>query len=119
MNDLDHRIQAALQARSTDRDPAADPNFAEELIAAFRSRHRWLHGFAFVLTLGFFLASLWAGYRLLATESLSERIGWACACTVGLVFVGFLKLYFFLELHTNRVLRELKRVELLLLQRTP
>ena len=117
MNDLDHRIRAALQGTPEGHALATDPNLAAELLAAFRTRHRWLHGFAFLLTLVFFLGSLWAGYRLVATESLPERIGWACLCTVGLMFVGFLKLYFFLEMHTNRVLRELKRVELLLLQR--
>ena len=34
-----------------------------------------------------------------------------------LIFISFMKVWFWLEMHSNRVLREVKRVELLLLSK--
>lgn len=54
--------------------------------------------------------------QTLSAESTREQLQWGGVCMLGLVFVGSLKMCSWLEIHTNRALRELKRVELLLLQ---
>lgn len=115
MNDIDHKIQEALRAAGG-ADWAREPNVAEELLGAFRARNRWLHGVTFAFTFAFFVAAVVAGVQCALAESAREQILWGLLCLVGMACVGFLKLYFWMELHTNRVLRELKRVELLILQ---
>lgn len=117
MNDLDQKIRDALKTSAAGEDLAREPNVAEELIGTFRTRHRWIHAIAFVFTFVLFVVALWAGARFLAADTPREQLAWAGICVLGMVFVGFLKVYFWLEIHTNRILRELKRIELLVLQR--
>ncbi len=116
MNDLDQRIRDALKTSGAGDALAREPNVAEELIGTFRTRHRWIHAIAFVFTFVLFVVALWAGYRFVEADAPREQLAWGGVCVLGMVFVGFLKVYFWLEIHTNRILRELKRVELLVLQ---
>lgn len=117
MNDLDRRIQEALQSSPSGQALAREQSMREELVGAFRTRYRWLHTFAFALTFAFFVVATYSGYRFASADAVHEQLAWGGACVLGLVFTGFLKIWFWLELHTNRVLREVKRVELLLVVR--
>lgn len=117
MNDLERKIQAALRGSSLGDDLAGEPNIAEELIATFRGRRRWLHGMAFVWTFALFLVAVGAGFKFYHAEVVREQLLWGGLTLLAVLCVAFLKLYFWLEVHTNRVLREVKRVELLLIQR--
>lgn len=114
MNDLDQRIRNALLRAPGGSDLAREPGVAEELIGTFRTRHRFLHAFAFALTFAFFAVAVVSGFRFAAASDTHAQIAWGGACLLALTFTGFLKVYFWLEIHTNRMLRELKRVELLL-----
>lgn len=119
MNDLDQKIQAALRRAQTGGEPAGEPNLAEEVLAAFRGRHRWLSALFVGVNLVFFAGLLWAGARFLQAGSVPAQLQWGALAFVCLFAMSFIKLWFWLELHSNRVLRELKRVELLLVTRPP
>jgi hypothetical protein len=117
MNDLDRKIQEALRAADGGDTLAREPNLAEELIGTFRGRHRWIHGLAFAFTFAFCAVAFWAGFKFYHAETPHDQLQSGGLCLLGMMFVAFLKVYFWMELHTNRVLRELKRVELLFLAR--
>ena len=117
MNDLDRRIQEALQTSPSGPALARDQSVAEELIGTFKTRHRWLHAIAFVFTFACFMGATYSGYRFAIATAVHDQMMWGGLCVLGLVSTGFLKMYFWLEIHTNRMLRELKRVELLLVVR--
>lgn len=116
MNDIDQKIRAALQGSAEGETLAREQNLAEELLDAFRTRHRWIHGVAFVVTFLFFGVAVWAGYHCVVAVSPREQVLWGGLSLIAMMCVGFLKIYFWMEMHTNRVLRELKRVELLFIQ---
>jgi hypothetical protein len=119
MNDIDQKIQAALRREQAGNMPAGEPNLAEEVIIAFRGRHRWFSALAMVLNLFFFAGAVWAAARFIGTDSVPAQLQWGALTFLFLLIVMFIKLWFWLEMHTNRVLRELKRVELLLVTRQP
>lgn len=118
MNDLDQRIQAALRRDQASPDLGSEPNLAEELITAFRGRHRWATTLAFVFSLGFLALAVWAGLRFYGAEDVREQLHWGAVALFALLFISFMKVWFWLEMHSNRILREVKRVELLLVSRT-
>ena len=117
MNDLDQKIQAALQIDATNAGHSTEPNLAEEVLSAFRGRHRWLTGLAVAFTFGLFAILVWAAFRFQAAEAVREQLLWGGLTLWTALAIGFLKVWFWLELHSNRVLREVKRLELLLLGR--
>jgi hypothetical protein len=118
MKDLDQKIQAALRREGADASFTTEPNIAQEVItAAFRGRHRAVTTFAFVLSFLFFIGAVWAGMRFYHATSVTAQMQWGGLALLLTLFVSFIKVWFWLEMHTNRVLRELKRVELLLVTR--
>jgi hypothetical protein len=117
MNDIDQKIQAALRGHTGGDALATEPNLAEEVIVAFRGRHRGLTALALVFSFGLFALMLWAGFRFYAAESVRAQLMWGGIAFWAVMSIGFIKVWFWIEMHTNRVLRELKRVELLLVAR--
>ncbi|HEX2855155.1 MAG TPA: DUF6768 family protein [Opitutaceae bacterium] len=117
MNDIDQKIQAALR-----RDPATDalagePNLAEEILTAFRGRHRWLSTLMFIVNLVAFAGLVYAVVRFYDATEVAMQLRWGGLALWLMGVVSMLKVWFWLEMHTNRVLREVKRVELLLVSR--
>lgn len=117
MNDIDKKIQAALRRHDHNHAFTDDPNLAEEVIAAFRGRHRWLSALMVILNLVFFAGAIWAAVGFYHADSVPEQLRWGALAAVLIAIVMFMKLWFWLEMHSNRVLREVKRVELLLVAR--
>lgn len=119
MNDIDKKIQAALRSETGNDALIAEPNIAEELIVAFRGRHRWLTALVFVWSIILFIGAVWAAIRFYNAETVTSQLRWGGLSLLLILMVSFIKVWFWLELNTNRVLRELKRVELLLIARSP
>ena len=114
MNDIDNKIRSALQRSPSDY----EPNLAEEVITVFRGRHRWMHAIAALVTFAFVACAAWAGYRFYEAESVRDQLLFGGLALALLLATSLMKVWFWLEMQTNRVLREVKRVELLVLSRT-
>ncbi len=117
-NDIDLKIQAALRGSAGGDALVGEPNIAEEVIAAFRGRHRWLSTLMFVLNLVFFGVAVWAAVRFYGAETVTAQLRWGGLSLLLILMVSFMKVWFWLEMQSNRILRELKRVELLLVSRS-
>ncbi len=115
MNDIDRQIQAAL--RGDDRG-GNEPNIAEEVLGAFRGRHRVLSTFVFVFSFVLFIGAVWAGMKFYhSAPDLTLQLRWGGLTLLLVLMVSFIKVWFWLEMQSNRMLRELKRIELMLLSR--
>ena len=119
MNDLDRKIQAALRRESGSDVESGATNLAEEVLSVFQGRHRWLSVLTVALNLVFFAGAVWAGLRFAGATEVPDQLRWGALGFLFLLLMMSLKLWFWLELHTNRVLRELKRVELLFITHRP
>ena len=113
MNNLDDKIRAALQGDAS----AAEPNLAEEVITVFRGRHRWMHAIVVLVSVALLAVTVWASLRFYHAAVVREQLLWGGLALVALLMISFMKVWFWLEMQTNRVLREVKRVELLFLTR--
>jgi hypothetical protein len=118
MKDLDQKIQAALRADSSGETFGREPNLAEEVITVFRGRHRLLTTLMMVINVAALGGMIWAVVRFCTTTDVSEQLRWGGLGAVLLALMTMLKLWFWLEMQTNRVLREVKRVELLLVSKS-
>lgn len=119
MNDIDQKIQAALRRDSAGESLIGEPNLAEEVITAFRGRNRLLSTLMFVINIVLFAVMVWSAVRFYRADTVQLQLQWLALTIALLMMVSMIKLWFWLEMHSNRVLRELKRVELLLISRPP
>lgn len=119
MNELDRKIQAALHREETADALSSEPNLAEEVLMAFRGRQRWLSSLLIIINLAAAAGFVFSVMRFYGSADVATQLRWGGLALVLLVAVTMLKIWFWLELHTNRVLREVKRIELMLVSRTP
>lgn len=117
MNNLDERIRAALESDGASSNPT--PTIAEELLQTFRGQSRWMNRFAAVMSLLMFGLWIWTSLRFVQAGDLDLKLEWGMASLFCLLFISFLKVWFWMTMHSNRVVREVKRVELLLAKLLP
>lgn len=117
MKDIDRKITEALRESYPEVELPPEPNIAEELITAVRGRNWWTNLIAFVFSLAAFGVAVWAGWHFYHAPELRDMILWGSLSLLGILMVSFLKIWFWLEMQSNRVLREVKRIELLLIDR--
>ena len=117
MKDLDDKIHAALGAGNSSAELAPEPNLAEEVLVAFRGRHRALTTVMFAVSLIAFAAAVWAGVKFYQADAPVAQLRWAGLVLLLFAVMSMLKIWFWLEMQTNRVLREVKRLELAVLTR--
>lgn len=117
MKDIDDRIREALKAEKGDESVLKERSMLAEVLTPFRGKRRWVNWLGIFYGLVANVVFVWAVVRFYGTEAASERLHWLLIGGVALLFVTFSKVYFWMEMHTNRVLREVKRVELLVLSK--
>lgn len=87
------------------------PNPVQAAFATLRGEHRlfaigaWAMGFAMFAIAGY------AATRFAEAETTRAMIGWAAGATVALVALGLIKIWVFMEIQREALLRELKRLE--------
>ena len=113
MDELDRKIEEALNAE----DRAMLARFAEQGVlrqwfGVYDGAVRWVAAFATVLTFALVCAALYCGWRLFGAVEPIDAAWWATCTVVLMVMVGFLKIWFWMRMESNRILREIKRLEL-------
>jgi len=113
MDDLDQKIEAALSAE----DRAILAKFGEQGVfgqwfGVYDGAVRGIAVFATIITFALFLAAVYCGRKFLGADEAIDAARWGVGAILLMVMVGFLKLWFWLRMESNRVLREIKRLEL-------
>lgn len=85
----------------------------EAAFDAFRAQHRIFAIGAWVMGFILFLVSAYAAWRMVQAPDVRSMILWFAAAAAAFVSLGFLKLWFWLEMQKNGVIREVKRLEML------
>jgi hypothetical protein len=111
MSELDDRIREALAAEDADLF-GEDESLGDMVAASFQGRQRWV----VILTWGslavFFVLCLLALWQLFAAETTRGQVLWAVGVTYTLIMIMGMKVWYWMHLNRNSVLREVKRVEL-------
>lgn len=118
MSELDEKIREALKSSSESDELFKERTLLAEVVTPFRGKRRWVNTVGLLYGTVANVIAFWAGYRFYHAGEVREQLLWGGLCGVALMFVAFSKVYFWMEMHTNRVLREVKRVELLLVSKS-
>lgn len=113
MNKLDRMIEEALDAE----DRAVLAQYGEkgifgEVAELFTGKLGWINFAQFVVQFALFAGALYAGGRVIALDEPAALIRWS-ALVLGLFMaMGVIKIMQWQQMQANRVIREVKRVEL-------
>ena len=110
MNHTDEMIRKALASEEPLR--AEELSMREQIVDSFRGRNRWIVIYIWTFTLIFSGLTFYSLYQFLYATNLMETVTWGVAILLFTIMVALGKIWSWMELNKNSVLREVKRLEL-------
>ncbi|WDI32410.1 hypothetical protein PUV54_04280 [Hyphococcus flavus] len=113
MDDLDRKIEEALNAE--DREILSQ--FGEQGIfgqigSLFQGKLGWISMITFIVATVMFVVGAWAAWKFYMANEVVTMLKWAGLAWLGLMTQIMIKLWSWMRMESNRVLREVKRLEL-------
>lgn len=115
----DTPLDAAIAAEERDllrRIGDDDPGHVDQALSLLGSRTGWVSGVLLVTQAVMFIAGVWTGWRFFGAEDTLTALHWGIPSAILLIMALMLKLALWPAMQTHRLLRALKRVELMVIQ---
>lgn len=113
MNDLDRAIRQSLSAEDAkllDR-LGANEALHRQVIGTFEGQLRWLNALGSIVGVVLFGVACVLAWQFLQAQEVGEMLRWGAASALAFAGVTLVKVWFWLELQKNTVVREVKRLE--------
>ena len=112
MNELDNRIQAALEAATDLPGPIPEPTFAEEILETFRGKHSWLMITSWIKMGAVGLLAWFCVYQFFHQDTMMAMIAYSSLAIICTVSATCILLFLWVQMNHNTTVREIKRLEL-------
>lgn len=114
MQDIDRMIEEALdgEEQALFRETAREPGFFSQAFGVFGGRNGWVNALLMAAQGGLFIAGVWAGWRFFQAETPLSALHWGLPAAVMLLMSLIIKMGLMPEMQANRLVRELKRLQL-------
>jgi dipeptide/tripeptide permease len=114
MEELDRRITEALRADEAEQYARLDPELPpwEMVFNTFKGRNRWLNILISFWMLVFFGLAVWCVVQFFRAEEVRPSLTWGLGFLFFMTGSAFLKVWWWMEMQKNSIIREVKRVEL-------
>jgi hypothetical protein len=119
MSDTDEMIEEAVSAEEREllRRIGEEPSYVEQALGLFRGATGWVNMVLMLAQGAAFLAGAWAAWYFFASEDVLMALRWGLPAAVLLLMSLIMKMALWPTIHLNRVLKEVKFVQLQLAQR--
>lgn len=114
MSKLDEAISETLSKEDAEflRRFDDEPHFYQQMFGVLRGPMAWVYWLFLIFAVPLGIFGLYAGWRFTVEDELVAMIRWGGVTLVCLLVLITVRIVFFLQINTNQILRELKRVEL-------
>lgn len=114
MSQLDDAIREALSAEDAELLARfeAEPGMAIEVSGLFRGPRAGVNLSLLILALALAAATLFAALQFARADTVRPLAHWGALTAAGFTILMVIRLWYIAELQSNRILRELKRLEL-------
>ncbi|MBI4906190.1 MAG: hypothetical protein HY820_21325 [Acidobacteria bacterium] len=114
MKELDKAIRQSLSADDAELFDRLDADQAlqRQVLATFQGKLRWFNAVGWVAGLAMFTAACFFSWQFVQAVEVGEMLRWGAAAAVAFAGVLLIKVWFWLEMQKNAIVRELKRLEL-------
>ncbi|WP_103067944.1 DUF6768 family protein [Aquimarina sediminis] len=111
--DIDQLIKETLtQEEAKFYDELDEQNLIEMIGGLFKTKHRWIIILMNIVTLVAFVFLVYCIVQFLATDNTNELIRWFAGGCICAMFMIMTKLFAWMQMDKNALLREIKRLEL-------
>ncbi len=117
MTDLDRKIEEALALE----DEALKNQFDEQGIftqwfSTYQGKQGWLATLTTIVMMIMAIVAFFAIWKLFQVEDSLDMLKWGGLALLMMTMVSFMKVWFWMRMESNRVIREIKRMELQLVR---
>jgi hypothetical protein len=114
MNELDRAIRQSLSAKDTELFDrfGADQTLHRQILDTFEGRLRWFNAAGWIAGAVLFGVACVFGWRFWFAQELEDMLRWGATSALAVAGIALIKVWFWLELEKNAIVREVKRLEL-------
>ncbi len=118
MRNPDQTIDEALSAEEQEllRGIGEEPGYIEQAVGIFSGRLGWVNAVLMVVQGAAFIGGAWAAWNFFFANDVLAALRWGLPAAVLLLTSLTIKMAMWPSIQTNRLMRELKRIELLIAQ---
>jgi len=111
--DIDNLIKQSLNEEDAKfYDNLEEPSILETFYSIFKGKNSWVMIFSIIITLILIAFTAYALVNFFNSGSTDEMLKWGLAIFASLSTISLLKLYSWMQMNKNVMLREIKRLEL-------
>ena len=113
MTDLDQAIRESLSSEDTELFDrlGADQALHRQVLATFEGQLRWFNTAGWIAGLVLFGVASVSAWRFVQAQELGDMLRWGAASALAFAGLALIKVWFWLELQKNAIVREVKRLE--------
>ena len=116
MEEIDQLIKETLsKEEAAFYDSLDEQNNFEMIIGLFRGKNAWFLITTNIMTVVFLALFVYCFIQFFQVESTKELLKWGLGSLMFLLSMSMLKIYAWLQMDKNAILREMKRLELLVM----
>ncbi|MEO6199073.1 MAG: DUF6768 family protein [Sphingomicrobium sp.] len=113
MQDIDRMIDEALDSEERELLGRLDEeSFFAQAFGVFGGRTGWVNGVMMAVQTILFVAAVWTGWHFFAAGDTVTQLRWGLPAAVMVILSTMIKLALVPRMEGNRLMRELKRIEL-------
>ncbi len=111
--EIDQLIRQALSEEEAKfYDELEEQNLPQMMGGLFQGKMKWITIMTMVIMLFLFAGAVYCAIQFFQTEDLKEMIVWGAGSFLLMFAVSFLKLFHWMQMDKNAIMREIKRMEL-------
>ncbi len=112
---IDQQIKQALNEdfnQIVSENERIDANPFKQMKASFSGKMKWIYILVMFFSTLFFVGMLYCGYQFYHAQEVKALLGWSIGIILLALFTQISKMWYWSELGHNRVIREVKLLEL-------
>jgi hypothetical protein len=114
MRDLDAAIDEAINAEEREllRKVGEEPGYVQQALGLFEGRTGWVNSVLMIAQGAAFVMGAWAAWNFFAADQVLAALRWGLSAATLLLMSLTMKMALWPVIQANRIIRELKRLEL-------
>jgi hypothetical protein len=114
MSKLDNAIQDALTKEDAEflAKLEQEPGSLQQIAGIFQGPLNWIYVTFLVSAIVVGILGIYSGWQFAVSTELRPLLYWGAVTAFCLVVLAVVRIVFFMQINTNRILREIKRLEL-------